>query len=343
MRKSAGRTGPSRNGGHKHVHKEIPLATVPTSQPTIRSTPAVNLAPIVVRDAIYRELIRLSPANRYRRQLIDGPEGLLARGLARHKLSNFGALPATHAERARLARALRSFASARFPQHANLDGIPGFWRDSRDQSQIWKQHDYHMPMLLVPYKDGCGRIQACQLRLHSLDLGPDNKRYRWLASPNEPHGCSSGTPIHFSFLVDQLQPGADVVITEGGLKLEIVHSLRGVHLLATSGVSCSHGELIEAARSYNALIAFDADHKTNPHVCRQLARLIAARELDRKQRQLPYSTRILSWSGPKGIDDAVRQKTAITIITIQKWLNTLDDRSLLEVEETWREVNFCSC
>jgi len=48
-------------------------------------------------------------------------------------------------------------------------------------------------------------------------------------------------------------------------------------VIATSGVTCSHSELFKAARPYTALIAFDADYRTNPAVCRQFARLIVQR------------------------------------------------------------------
>ena len=98
-----------------------------------------------------------------------------------------------------------------------------------------------------------------------------------------------------------------VVITEGALKAETLVSLRPqVRAIATSGVSCSYAELIEAARTYNALIAFDSDHKTNPAVCRQLARLIAAREQDAVSHNLSITTKIVYWEGYKGIDDAAK-------------------------------------
>ena len=70
-------------------------------------------------------------------------------------------------------------------------------------------------MLIIPYKDNRGRIQACQLRLHKGDISEGEKRYRWLASPLERRGCSSGTPIHFTFKTSTLAKGKSIVITEG--------------------------------------------------------------------------------------------------------------------------------
>jgi hypothetical protein len=340
MRISAGARRRAKNKGWIHVHSDVPVTL--NYQARVHQTPKIKLAPVEVRDAIYRELIRISPASRYRHQLIDGPHGLLSRGLLIKDTLAYGALPATRRERASLARSLRSFAKAHFPQYANLIGIPGIWQDDKGFTQIWKPRDYRMPMLLVPYKDRAGRIQACQLRLHPNDLSPDNpKKYRWLSSPNEPRGCSSSTPIHFTFDPKSVPPGAEVVITEGGLKADTLGSLRsGVYSIATSGVSCSHDDLIEAARPYNLLIGFDADYKTNPAVCMQLADLIASRELDLRKHRLSLTTRILSWEEHKGIDEAVHANAPIKVISIQKWFARLSNEIRNEVMKIWRDANF---
>ncbi|MDX6576478.1 MAG: hypothetical protein QOE96_2431 [Blastocatellia bacterium] len=340
MRVSDGAKRSSKNGGNIHVHDDV--APSFNYQPPARSTPQIKVAPVEVRDAIYRELIRISPASLYQQQLIDNPQGLVSRGLLRKETLRYGALPATQKERAKLARSLRSFAKAHFPRYANLIGIPGVWQDPQGFTHIWKPRDYRMPMLLMSYKDQHGRIQACQLRLHPLDIPKDNpKKYRWLSSPNEPKGTSSGTPIHFTFDPRCLPPGSDVVITEGALKAETLVSLRpAVRAIATSGVSCSQDALVNAARPYNVLIGFDSDYKTNPAVCRQLARLIASRELDRQSRQLTTTTRILSWEGHKGIDEAAYAKQKIKIVSISKWQSELSGQPLEEVSKMWRQADY---
>jgi hypothetical protein len=337
MRVSEGARRRSRNHGWVHVHDDVPTAC--NYSTPVR--PSAKRTPIEVRDAIYRELIRISPATRYRAQLIDGPDGLLSRGVSLKQISNYGGLPASTRERARLARSLRSFARARFPQFANLIGTPGFWRDHKGFTQIWKPRNFRQPMLIIPYKDQFGHIQACQLRLHKDDLSPHNpKKYRWLSSPNEPRGCSSGTPIHFSFDPKALAPGGDVVITEGALKADTVSCLRPLaRIIATSGVACSHNKLIEASRPYNALIGFDADYKTNPAVCMQLATLIAARELDQVNHQLSHTTKILSWEGHKGIDDAALQNLPIKVISLQQWFRCLSKVAKAQVVKIWRDIN----
>ncbi len=347
MRVSDGAKGTARNGGNIHVHSDFP----PTSSPGKKTKPAppsIEIAPIEIRDAVYRELIRISPAQKYYPHLLDGPDGLLSRGLLEREIQNYGALPPTQKERAQLARQLRQFVIDKFPEYgrrysyAGVVGIPGFWQDANGIVQLWKPREYKMPMLLIPYNDNRGRIQACQLRLHKGDISEGEKRYRWLASPLERRGISSGTPIHFTFSPSALSNGKTVVITEGALKADTLVSLRPqICAIATSGVSCSHEEIIEAARTYNALIAFDADHKTNPAVCRQLARLIAAREQDAASRNLPTSTRIVYWEGYKGIDDAAKAaNVTITTLSIPEWLATLEGDPVDEVKKVWTEIGY---
>jgi hypothetical protein len=109
-------------------------------------------------------------------------------------------------------------------------------------------------------------------------------------------------------------------------------------VIATSGVSCAHTEIIEGARGYNTLIAFDADHRTNAAVCRQLARLVADREQDSARLQFNTQTKIVFWDGPKGIDEAAQADVPLTAITIQEWYATLTEKSLEEVNKVWAEM-----
>lgn len=341
MRVSAGAKGRARKkNGWIHINHDVPVTY--HSPPRTPKYPTVKLAPLEVRDAIYRELIRLSPANRYR-QLIDHPEvGLLSRGLLIKETLSYGALPPTQLERARLAQSLRSFAKARFPQYANLVGIPGFWQDEKGFSQIWARYNYRASMLLIPYKDHKRRIQACQLRLHPEDLTTEHpNKYLWLSSPNKLGGCSSGTPIHFTFEPKTISEGAEVVVIEGGLKADTLVSLRPeVFAIATSGVSCSHDDLINAARPSNLLIGFDADYKYNPAVCMQMASLIASRQLDLQQSRLSRTTKVLCWQGYKGIDEAALHDVPIKAVSIQQWFNGLSNDSRTQVQEIWREMKY---
>ncbi len=345
MRISNGSKGTSRNGGNIFHHNRLFLVASPRIA-TKQAPPPIEIASIEVRNDVYEELIRRSPAVRYYSQLIDEPGGLLSRGLGEAEIENYGALPRTHKERASLAQTLNKFLKVRFPEyarrstHAAILGVPGFWQDALGNLQLGN-HDYNMPLLVIPYRDDEGRIQACQLRLHRNDLRTGEKKYRWLACPFPFRGASSGTPIHFTFKPADLPPGKTVIITEGALKADVLVSLRPkARVVATSGVSCSHTEIIEGVRDYNVLIAFDADYKTNPAVTRQLARLIAAREQDIESRNLGTTTRITTWQRHKGIDDAVLAGDSLETLTIREWISTLNRRSIEEVFGAWRQIKY---
>lgn len=344
MRVSTGSRGPSRNGGNIHVHTEIPFVT--THQP-LSKTQSPSVAPLEIRAAVFQELVRISPAANYTEELVTGPGGLLSRGLLNAHALAYGALPPTKEQRATLAALLTNFVRTHFTSYARLHsdaeliGIPGFWQEPSGEFHIWKARNYLMPILVIPYRDGNGLIEACQMRLHQTDLAPDEKRYRWLASPAERRGTGSGTPIHFTFALRTVPASATVVITEGALKADTMVRFRPkARVIATSGVSCSHDQIIAAARPYNLLIAFDADHRTNPQVCRQLARLIAQRINATRAYQPSVTTKVLTWDGPKGIDDAVRTNVKLHILSIREWQATLENDPLAETTEFWEEVGF---
>ncbi|HSS20975.1 MAG TPA: hypothetical protein VLL54_12945 [Pyrinomonadaceae bacterium] len=346
MRNSTGSKGTSRNGGNIYHHARLFLVANPRLNKAT-APPPIEIAPIEIRNAVYEELIRRSPAAKYYSQLIDGPGGLLSRGLGEAETENYAALPRTHKERAGLARTLNKVVTVRFPEyahrirHASVVGVPGLWQDEIGNVQLWQPRDYDMPLLVIPYRDEQGRIQACQLRLHRNDLRTGEKKYRWLACPLSFRGASSGAPIHFTFKPADLLPGKTVIITEGALKADVLVSLRPkARVIATSGVSSSHAEIIEAARPYNVLVAFDSDYKTNPSVARQLARLIAAREQDVAAHQLSTSTRIVTWQRCKGIDDAVFANLALETMTILQWTSTLDGKPLQEVRAVWEIMRY---
>lgn len=346
MRISNGSKGTSRNGGNIFHHNRLFLVASPRIARR-QAPPPIEKAPIEVRNAVYQELIRRSPAVKYYSQLIDGPGELLSRGLRETETKDYGALPRTQKERAGLAHTLNKFLKVRFPEyavrstHAAIIGIPGFWQDETGNVQLFNPRDYNIPLLVIPYRDDRGRIQACQLRLHRNDLRTGEKKYRWLACPFPFRGASSGAPIHFTFKPVDLPPGKTVIITEGTLKADVLVSLRPkARVIATSGVGCSHAEIIEAVRDYNALIAFDVDYKTNPAVARQLARLIAAREQDIAAHQLTTTTRIITWQRCKGIDDAILAHVPLETMSILQWTLTFEGRPLQDVRQVWEEMGY---
>lgn len=105
-----------------------------------------------------------------------------------------------------------------------------------------------MPLLVIPYKDANGLIQACQIRLHANDISFNEKRYCWLSSPLERHGTSSGTPIHFTFVKEKLLPGETVLITEGALKVDTVVRFRpNARVIANPPNTCAMRPVILGA------------------------------------------------------------------------------------------------
>ncbi len=335
-------------GGFIHIHNDrSPATRFDGHQPPSEIKPSINLAPLEVRHAVYSELIRLSPASNYDHELVSGPRGLLSRGFLRKEVIKFGALPPDMSERDRLSYKLSRFVRKHFPSFAQnhrdvpLIGIPGFWHEPDGRVWLWKKVNYDHPFLIIPYKDGEGRIQACQLRAAGEDA-EKKKRYCWLSSAGDPNGVGTGEPIHFTFLASTCPTGAPLLITEGALKAEAFVSLRPHnHVIATSGVGNSRAVLIAASRSHDLLIGFDIDHRSNPTVCGQLAALIAERVQDAETQQMTAATKIVVWSGSaKGIDDAALAGIRLTPITIPQWYRTLEGDSLYRVKEVWERLGF---
>jgi len=309
---------------------------------------SINLAPLEVRDAVYSELIRLSPAANYDRELVSGPSGLLSRGFLQKDVSKFGVLPPEMSERDKLSYKLNRFVRKRFPSLAPsrgdvpLIGIPGFWQEPNGRVRLWKKVNYDHPFLIIPYRDAEGRIQACQLRAAGEDMDT-KKRYCWLSSAGEHQGVGTRDPIHFTFIERNCPPGSPRLITEGALKGEAFVSLRPRNLVvATSGVGNSRAQLIAATRGHDLLIGFDMDHRSNPSVCGQLAALIAERACNSESYlATTRRTEIIIWEGDaKGIDDAALTVIPFSTINVKRWYETLAGDSLERVNDVWDRLEF---
>jgi hypothetical protein len=349
MRVSAGAIRMNSQGGFIHAHYDRgPTTDFDVKRPPSGMKPSVAIAPLEVRDAVYSELIRLSPASNYDRELVSGSKGLLSRGFLQREIAKFGALPPEMYERDKLSyklsRFIRKNFSRMFESQRNepLVGIPGFWQEPDVQVRLWKKVNYDHPFLVIPYRDGEGCIQACQLRAGGED--PDKKkRYCWLSSAGEPQGVGTGDPLHFTFIERTCQPGSPRVVTEGALKGEAFVSLRPHNaVVATSGVGNSRAQLIAATRSHDTLIGFDMDHRSNPFVCGQIAALIAARTLDSETHRIAARrTEIIIWEGAaKGIDDAALAGIRLGTINVERWYKSLECDSLERVKAVWDRLEY---
>jgi hypothetical protein len=321
MRVSDGARKINRHGGAIFIHEDWREEKGIDAR-IVADIPQSPIAPIEIRDFVYSRLIELSPATLYPGALIDGEKGLLPRGLEGRHFGNYGGLPAGSRDRGRIARLLRQEMNDHFSIAGSLRGVPGFWEDGRGV-HLWKPKDYLLPRLLIPVRDGSGRIQACQMRLPFT--ARNGLRYLWLSSSDLPHGTGSGSPLHFKLRLADLPCDAWIVIVEGALKADVLSAIRpDLYIVATPCVTANHGALVELTRGRLVWIAFDQDFYSNETVCFHLASLVARRL--RRERTLA-TTRIASWDAHvKGIDDAAIRNLPITSISVQRWLDRLSPR-----------------
>jgi len=285
---------------------------------------SLRLAPIEVRDFAYRELIELSPA-RSSFDILSGSEGLYSRKI--FDISNYGMLPGSVAERTTLASRISRLISEKFPNFASTrqfvaQGIPGFWMARNDSVRLGGEHDLTVSLLLIPCLDRNGMIQACQLR--AIGEFPNGySRYFWLSSTDKCNGSSPGSPLHYATF-DTAIP-RPLLMTEGPLKAETAKSFFPNHdIVASSGVSCSHEEIVSAARNRAIEIAFDSDCVRNPHVARAVAKLLCLRLTDQKAQAYRNHTSILVWDETaKGLDEALIEALPIRSVSVLDWFGML--------------------
>lgn len=284
-----------------------------------------ELAPVEIRDFAYRKLIELAPAKNSD-EIINGQKGLRERKIL--DFENYGSLPQSRAERNKIAKKIRCLINKNFPgfvrkQNSSVGGLPGFWLDKRGNAQLWTDKDYAIPMMLIPYRNAAGFVQACQIRFMCRTV--KGIRFVWLSTPKKSGGLSSGTPLHFASrnFVSSDKP---ILITEGALKAATAQFFKPeFSVIATGGVSCSHDEIISATRFRPVFIAFDSDYHRNRQVARHIAGLLEMRFADAQRFGYDAQTHFFSWSDKfKGIDDALLNEIPIQIITPSEWLRSVD-------------------
>jgi hypothetical protein len=315
------------------VESSLPFPAKPPPKKT-------ELAPIEIRDFVYRKLIALSPATRFP-EIIDGPKGLRSRKIL--DFENYGSLPQSRAEREAIAKQIRVLVNREFPdfvrkQKSSVTGLPGFWLDKTGKIQLWSEKDYSCPMMLIPYRAASGLIQACQIRFMSRAPSVNDVRYVWLSVTGKDSGNSCGSPLHFASYSNQLNK--PILITEGALKAGTVQKFRTEYdILANAGVTCSHQEIVTAARSRKLFIAFDADYYENIYVARALARLLNSIFEDALLMKVQPRIKILTWNRKiKGFDDALLQNTSINSISPLEWFSLLTVICREEVRDYYKFI-----
>ncbi len=255
---------PTRNNGYLHILRDDDFTTPHTSpqqsrpQPPPAETP--RIADVDTCHHVYVDLIRahLVLADEHR-------EALRARGLSDLAIEFDGYKSApTNIFAANIARTLS--------KDYDLTGVPGFYRDKgawRLNFTEWYQG------IIVPVKDTRSRIRGLMVR---RDDAIKNK-YIWLSSNREPDGASPGSPPHFA-RVDVARATGKIVVTEGALKSSVISELTGESVCGIAGVSNfpeSFGQDLRRAipELKSAVVAYDADFRTNEAVRRGLDKVAA--------------------------------------------------------------------
>lgn len=299
-------------------------------------------APLEIRDFVYSSLLRLSPASGYR-CLTCGAKGLKTRGL--ENFEDYGALPCSVSERKEIAAYLRLMLNQNFPgfvreNPGGIRHVPGFWTDAGGEANIWQDRDFSQPLLLIPYRNPAGKIQACQIRFTGK-LAANKKRYLWLSVPKL-NSAGSGAPLHYAGWKNFGRKdfsGLPVLVTEGALKADTVARLRPEYFaVANGGVSCAQELIVNVSRGKTLILAFDGDSQENPAVARGIARLLKLRLDDNRNNGSSGATKIFAWTqSEKGIDDALLKGEKLNEITISDWFSALDERCREEARKVWAE------
>ena len=320
----------SRNGWGIYYYKiNNPLSskyTFSAKQPC-RAKPT-PIAPIDLRNKIYQKLIQLSPLSECK-ELRFNDEWI---SVQIREMSRYGLFPKATIERHRLVQSLiESFVKddAIVP---SFNGVPGFWRGLNGGLRLGSDFDSVDDMLLIPFYDPNGFIQACQIRIMRRSPNTSGK-YLWLSSIRQRDGCGPGTPLHHEGAVDYKgKTNRTVLVTEGALKAATVQTfLTDRYVVGNSGVTTSHWEIIKTARKKTLEIAFDADCFTNPHVARAVASLISLRIREQQFLSYDHPTRILTWDKRfKGIDDALIAGASLKYLEVSDWLGLLTPECFAE-------------
>jgi hypothetical protein len=276
MRRAAGSFKTAANGAHLHHLTESHSRTYKREPARDVDAP---LAEIERRNAVYSALIRDCLTLR-----LGHRNELLRRGLSNEAINRAGYVSAPNAQESdEAARRLASY---------DLRGVSGFYRVGATWRMVTLASGF-----LIPVRDERQRIEGFQVR---RDEG--EPRYIWLSSKGREGGASSGAPVHFA-QPHLLRGAREVLISEGGLKSDVVSHLARVPVVGIAGVSSFGANFGARLRAEfpslrEAVIAFDRDLLEKQPVRDALDRLAANLEAAR------FRVRVRVWDSTyKGLDD----------------------------------------
>ena len=101
-------------------------------------------------------------------------------------------------------------------QKSSVAGLPGFWRGKTGKIQLWSEKDYSCPLMIIPYRDASGVIQACPIRFMSRTPVVKGVRYVCMSVPDKNNTAGSGSRLHFASYGNQRNK--PIIVTEGASK-----------------------------------------------------------------------------------------------------------------------------
>lgn len=139
-----------------------------------------------------------------------------------------------------------------------LAGVPGFFRK---ESGEWT-FVHEARGILIPVRDQKGLIQGLQIRRDNTE----KRKFRWVSSTDRKDGCKAEGWAHLAGSVS-----AQMILTEGPMKADVIHELTGISVIAVPGVNTltQLKTMLEALREEGLVsirTAFDMDFTTNYHV-----------------------------------------------------------------------------
>lgn len=280
MRNADGSIGMAANGGFKHWRDG--------GGGEAYREPLPERAPLNRRATVYREMLDQLSLD------WEDSESLIARGFSEADLELLGY------------KTVRDVAERLAGSGLDLTRVPGFYKLDDE----WRMMD--IEGFFVPVRDRKKRILGLQVRRRE-----GKPKYLWFSSagPNMPLGAGSGAPVH-----RRTEFRSDAVwVTESPLKADYLAVKKRVASIGIAGVWAGHAGVLEALLepgSNNAVIAFDGNWRTNPHVARALVNLTC---LIRSEAHLTPS--IAVWDGDAGVDDVLEAGQTIETIPLPEWFN----------------------
>lgn len=250
-------TGISRDDVYEELKKRLggfdddisPSVKKKTNTRPAAPVPEITDCPVTdidTRDATYRALLgKLSLAT-------DHKQNLLGRGLPDEVIirNGYKTTPAV---------GTKALAKQLLADGCYLAGVPGFYRDQKDQQWTFVQNKRG---ILVPVQDYRGRIQGLQIRRDEVK----KRKFRWVSSAERLDGCRAEGWVHIAGPVRE-----QVLLTEGPMKGDIIHHLTGQTVVAVPGVNTlTQLEMVLTKLMdlgiKHIMTAFDMDFMMNHHV-----------------------------------------------------------------------------